>query len=212
MINVLIADDHAIIRRGLQQILSEDPGIAVKDEAVDGQQVLEKLRQNRYDILIMDISMPKLGGLDVLLQVKVEFPELPVLILSIYPEEQYAIRVLKDGASGYMNKEVAPDELLKAVKKIIQGKKYISENIAEQLVSFIGDGYDDNAKLQEKLSDREFAVFCLIAEGKVNKEIAAELNLSTKTISTYRSRILEKMNLKNNAQLISYAVREKLVK
>ncbi|MBI9105414.1 MAG: response regulator transcription factor [Spirochaetales bacterium] len=209
MINVLIADDHAIIRRGLKQILSEDPGIAVKDEVANGHQVLEKLRQNRYDILIMDISMPKLSGLDVLLQVKVEFPELPVLILSIYPEDQYAIRVLKDGASGYMNKEVAPDELIKAVKKIIKGKKYISENIAEHLVAMIGDG--DGEKLQEKLSDREFTVFRLIAEGKVNKEIAAELNLSAKTISTYRTRILEKMNLKNNAQLISYAVREKLV-
>ncbi len=209
MIDVLIADDHAIIRRGLTQILSEDPDITVNDDVADGHQVLEKLRRNSYDILIMDISMPELGGLDVLLQVKVEFPELPVLILSIYPEDQYAIRVLKDGASGYMNKEVAPDELIKAVKKIIRGKKYISENIAEQLVTFVGDG--GSGKLQEKLSDREFAVFRLLARGKVNKEIAEELNLSTKTISTYRSRILEKMNMKNNAQLISYAVRENLV-
>ncbi len=209
MINVLIADDHEIIRRGLIQILSEDSEIIVKDEVGNGYEVIEKLKRNKYDILILDISMPELGGLDVLLHVKVNYPELPVLVLSIYPEDQYGIRVLKDGASGYMNKEVAPDELIKAVKKIINGKKYISENLAEKLVTYLDE--KKSYKPQEILSDREYSVFCLLAEGMVNKEIANKLNLSTKTISTYRARILDKMKLENNAQLIRYAVKEDLI-
>jgi len=209
MIKVLIADDHAVVRRGLTQILTEDPEFTIQDEAANGQDALMKIRSNRYDILILDISMPEMGGLDVLYHIKKEFPELPVLVLSIYPEDQYAVRVLKDGASGYMNKEAAPDELIKAVKRIISGKKYISENLAEQLAFIIGNG--EETILHEKLSDREYTVFSFIARGKVNKEIAEELNLSTKTISTYRTRILEKMNMNNNAQIISYAVREKLI-
>ena len=208
MIDVLIADDHAILRRGLLQILSEDPGITVKDEASDGYEVLEKVRSARYDVLVLDISMPGLSGIDVLRQVRKEYPDLPVLILTIHSEDQYALRVLKGGASGYMTKDAAPDELIKAVKKVSQGKKYISENLAEKLALYIQRGPEK--ALHENLSEREYIVLCLIGEGKRNKEIASELNLSPKTVSTYKSRILEKMKMKTNAQLISYVIQKKL--
>jgi len=209
MKKALIADDHAVVRRGLRQILSENPDFEVIDEVSNGYEVVESIRKNTYDVLILDISMPGLSGLDVLRQVKSEQPELPILILSIYPEEQYAIRVLRDGASGYMNKEAAPDELVMAVKKVTEGKKYISENMAERLAFYVEKG--EYQTLHEKLSVREYTVLCQIASGKLNKEIAAELNLSVKTISTYRARILDKMQMKTNAQLIRYALMKNLV-
>ena len=209
MIRVLIADDHAVVRMGLKQILSEDPEINVKDDVSNGAEALDKIRHNKYDILILDISMPGISGLDVLKEVKLTTENLPVLILSIYSEDQYAIRVLKDGASGYMTKDVAPSELIHAVKQIINGHKYISPSIAEKLAFYIEE--DSKKKGHELLSDREYDVFLKLSAGLPNKEIAQEMGLSAKTISTYRTRILKKMQVATNAQLTHYAIKEDLL-
>ncbi len=200
---VLIADDHAIVRKGLRLIAEESGQISV-DEAADGQEALDKLRQDRWDALVLDISMPGRHGLDVLQAVHDLQPQLPVLILSMHPEEQYAMRVLKAGASGYMNKDTAPGELVRAIQKIVNGGKYISATLAEKLASEIaGDG---DKLPHEKLSDREYRVLIMIGDGKSVGQIADELSLSVKTISTYRSRLLEKMNLRSNADLIRYTI------
>jgi len=209
MIKVLIADDHAIVRRGLRQILEEIPDIEIVDEAGGGREALEKILKQHYDVVVLDISMPDGNGLEILLRIRAEKPELPVLILSIHPEEQYAVRAFRDGASGYLTKESAPDELIEAIRRISQGRKYVSSSLAEKLASKL---HRDVDKLpHESLSNREFQVMCMIAGGKSVKEIAEELHLSSKTISTYRSRILEKMQVKNNAELIRYAIKSKLV-
>ncbi len=200
---VLIADDHAIVRKGLRLIAEESGQISV-DEAADGQEALDKLRQDRWDALVLDISMPGRHGLDVLQIVHDLQPQLPVLILSMHPEEQYAMRVLKAGAAGYMNKDTAPGELVRAIQKIVNGGKYISAALAEKLANEIAG---DSDKLpHEKLSDREYRVLIMIGEGKSVGQIADELSLSVKTISTYRSRLLEKMNLHSNADLIRYTI------
>ncbi len=200
---VLIADDHAIVRKGLRQIAEESGKISV-DEAANGQEALDKLRQDRWDALVLDISMPGRHGLDVLQAVRDLQPQLPVLILSMHPEEQYAMRVLKAGASGYMNKDTAPGELVQAIQKIVNGGKYISATLAEKLAYEISG---DSDKLpHEKLSDREYRVLVMIGAGKSVSQIADELSLSVKTVSTYRSRLLEKMNLHNNADLIRYVI------
>lgn len=203
MMRVLIADDHAIVRKGLRQIAEESGKISV-DEASNGQEALDKLRQDRWDALVLDISMPGRHGLDVLQAVRDLQPQLPVLILSMHPEEQYAMRVLKAGASGYMNKDTAPGELVQAIQKIVNGGKYISATLAEKLAYEISG---DSDKLpHEKLSDREYRVLVMIGAGKSVSQIADELSLSVKTVSTYRSRLLEKMNLNNNADLIRYVI------
>ena len=207
MIRVLIADDHAVVRIGLKLILSEDPEITTIDEVSNGSDALKKIQYHNYDVFILDISMPGISGLDVLQELKSLKPELPVLVLSIYPEDQYAIRVLKNGAAGYLTKEAAPGELISAVKKIYNGHKYITPSIAEKLAIYIGTG----DKGHELLSDREYYVFNRLAAGIPNKQIATELGLSPKTISTYKSRILEKLNLETNAQLAHYALKENLL-
>jgi two-component system invasion response regulator UvrY len=209
MIKILIADDHAIVRRGLKQILAETPDMIVVDEASNGHEVLTKVMQHDYSVILLDISMPGKSGLDVLKELKNERPKLPVLILSMYPEEQYAVRVLRAGASGYLTKEGAPEELIYAIRKVVQGKKYVSASLAEKLV-FDLDG-DSQKPLHESLSDREFQVLCMIASGKTVSDISEELALSVKTISTYRTRLLEKMKMKNNAELTHYAVQNHLV-
>jgi two-component system invasion response regulator UvrY len=209
MIKILVADDHAVVREGLKQILSETPDMVVAAEASSAQEVLNKVWENNYDVVLLDISMPGRGGLDVLKELKDEKPKLPVLILSIYPEEQYAMRALKAGASGYLTKESAPDELIAAIKKISQGRKYVSASLAEKLAFEMEIGTEKPP--HEMLSDREYQVMCMIAEGKTVKEVAGELSLSVKTISTYRSRILEKMRMKNNAELTHYAIKNHLV-
>lgn len=209
MIKILIADDHAIVREGLKQILSESPDLVVVAEASAGQEVLDKIMKNDLDLVILDIAMPGRGGLDILKEIKSQKPKLPVLILSMYPEEQYAVRVLKSGASGYLTKESAPDELVKAIRQISQGKKYISPSLAEKLAVDLEISPDRPS--HETLSDREYQVMCMIASGKTLKEIADGLSLSIKTISTYRSRILEKMNMKTNAELTHYAIKNRLV-
>jgi DNA-binding NarL/FixJ family response regulator len=205
MIKVLIADDHPIVLEGLKQILSECDDIAVEDVATTGVEVLEKVFNKDYHVVVLDISMPGRDGVDTLKQLKKDTPALAVLILSTYPEEQYGLRVLKAGASGYLSKHSAPDKLIEAVRKVAGGGKYISPNLAERLavamdVAMVGPPH-------EKLSDREYQVLCLIASGKPAKTIANELSLSVKTISTFRSRILKKMNMKNNAEITHYAIK-----
>ena len=209
MIKILIADDHAVVRKGLKQILAETTDIVAADEAINGQEVLEKIRKNDYDIVMLDISMPGRNGLDILKQVKNEKPEMSVLILSMHPEEQYAVRALKAGASGYLTKDSAPDELILAIRKISQGRKYITSSLAERLAFYLE--VDSEKPLHEALSDREYEVMRMIASGKTVREIAEELFLSIKTISTYRSRILEKMGMKNNTELVHYALKIRLL-
>ena len=209
MIKILVADDHAVVREGVKQILSETADMVVAAEASSAQEVLNKVWENNYDLVLLDISMPGRGGLDVLKQLKDEKPGLPVLILSIYPEEQYAVRALRAGAYGYLTKESAPDELIAAIRKISQGGKYVSASLAEKLAFDMEIGAEKPP--HEMLSDREYQVICMIAKGKTVKEIAGELSLSVKTISTYRSRILDKMRMKGNAELTRYAIKNSLI-
>ena len=209
MIKILIADDHAIVREGLKQIIRETSDMVVADEASTGQELLEKVWKHDYDVVLLDISMPGRSGLDILKQIRSQKPELPVLILTIHPEEQYAVRVLRAGASGYLTKESAPDELIKAIRKVSMGRKYVSSTLAEKLASEVD--IISEKPLHQALSDREYEVMCMIASGKTVKKIAEELCLSIKTISTYRSRILEKMKMKSNAELIHYAIQNRLV-
>lgn len=209
MIRIIIADDHPIVRSGLKQIIADDPGIEVVDEASDGYELLRKLRTKDFDLIILDISMPGVDGLETLKQIKAEKPNARVLILTLHPEERYAVRLLRSGADGYLTKECATDQLLEAIKKVYSGRKFISVSLAEKLVQELTS--ESETVPHKKLSDREYQVMCLIASGKTVKEIAEELSLSVKTISTYRSRIMEKMNMKNNAQLILYAIQSGLV-
>ncbi len=206
---VLVTDDHAIVRRGIRQILAEIPSISKVDEATTGQEALSLASKNLYDLVLLDISMPGRSGLDVLKQLKTDRPRLPVLIVSMHPEEQYALRALKAGASGYLTKESAPDELIAAVQKILEGGKYVSQSLAERFVAELAKPSDK--PLHEVLSDREYEIFCMIASGKTVSEIAEELALSVKTVSTYRTRILEKTNLKTNAEITRYVIENKLV-
>ncbi len=205
MIKILIADDHPVVREGLRQILARSSDMTVGGEALNGQEVLEKIAAEEWDVLVLDIGMPGRDGLEVLKDVHREQPDLPVLVLSMYPEEQVAIRALKAGAAGYMNKETAPKELVNAIKKIYDGGKYVSTALAEKLASSL----DAHAKAEphESLSDREFQVFRLLASGKEVNEIAEELFISVKTVRTYRDRIHEKLNLKNDVELARYAMK-----
>ncbi len=207
--NLLIADDHTIVREGLKQIISEMPEVNKIDEASNGFEVLEKVNKNNYDLLLLDISMPGKSGLDVLKEVKDIKPDLPVLILSVHSEDQYAIRVLKAGAAGFIPKHAAPEELTQAILKAAGGRKYITNHLAEKLAEQLQ--FDKNELPHESLSDREFQVLLKIAQGKALKDIASELYLSVKTVSTYRARILEKMNMENNAEMIKYVLEYKLL-
>lgn len=209
MIRVLVADDHAIVRKGMIQILMDAQELFEVDEAESGQAVLDKIQKLEYDVVILDISMPGRSGLETLTQIKMEKPDLRVLILSMHPEEQYAMRVLKAGASGYLMKESAPNDLIDAVLRVAQGHKYITPTLAEALANSFDK--DSDRLPHEKLSDREFEVLILIARGKSVKEIADELFLSTKTVHTYRSRIMEKMELKGTAELIHYTMQNQLI-
>jgi two-component system, NarL family, invasion response regulator UvrY len=209
MIKILIADDHTIFREGLKHILAEYPDLVVADEANNGQEVLDKIWKNNYDMVLLDITMPGMTGLEVLKQLKNDKPKLPVLILSMHPEEQYAVRVLRAGASGYLTKESAPDELIVAIRKISQGRKYITSSLAERLASEFEA--DSEKPLHDILSDREYQVLRMIAAGKTVKHIAKELSLSIKTVSTYRTRIMEKMNMKTNAEVMHYVIKHQLL-
>ena len=207
MLKILIADDHPVFRRGLKQIIAETTDIVVADEAADGLEVLNKVKVGDFDVVLLDISMPGKTGIDVLAQLKYERPKLPVLMLSMHPEEQYAVRALRAGASGYLTKESAPDELVAAIRKVSTGGKYVSSSLAERLASLLQKA---EQLPHDILSRREYQVMCLMASGKTVSEIAKELSLSVKTISTYRSRILQKMKMKNNAELTRYAINNDL--
>jgi len=209
MIKVLIADDFPIIREGIRQILEDTEDIRVSAEASDGQDVLEKVARNNMDVVLLDISMPGKGGLDILKEIKSRNPNVPVLILSMHPEEQYALRAIKAGAAGYITKSRTHDELVSAIRRVAEGRKYISESLAEELPQMIGSQMEQ--PLYKRLSDREFEVLCKIASGYTVSEIARQLDLNVKTVSTYRSRLLKKMNIRNNAQLTRYAIQNQLV-
>ena len=209
MIRILIADDHIIVRRGLKQILHEEFPFAFIEEVGDAEELIKKVMNEEWSVVISDLSMPGRSGLESLQQIKQNHPKLPVLILSIHSEEHYAIRVLKAGASGYLNKDLAPEELVKAVNCVLAGKRYITASIAEKLASSL----DLNSEKvpHEFLSDREFEVLKLIAAGKSVSDIAEQFSLSVTTVSTYRARIMAKMNLKTNADLTLYAIEHDLL-
>ena len=209
MIKVLIADDHPIVRKGLKQIITDSPGMVVAGEASDGQKVLDQVQKNDYDVVLLDISMPRRSGLDILEQLKSERPGLAILVLSIYPEEQYAVRVLRAGASGYMTKESAPEELIAAIRAVSSGRKYISSSLAQRLATELGAAAQKST--HELLSGREYSVLRLIASGKTKGGIAEELSLSPKTISTYRARILKKLGLNTDVELVRYAIEHRLL-
>jgi two-component system, NarL family, invasion response regulator UvrY len=204
---ILIVDDHAIFRDGLRRILSDEFKAVTFGEASNATEALDRVWKEKWDVVLLDITMHGRTGLDVLKEIRSSASDVPVLILSGHPEEQYAVRVLKAGAAGYLTKESASHELCKAVKKLLGGGKYISASVAEQLAALIQSPQGDP---HETLSNREYQVMLLIAAGKVPKEIGSELSLSAKTISTYRSRILEKLKLRNNAEIMRYVVERKL--
>lgn len=208
-IRVLIADDHAIVRQGFKQIFSETEDLVVAGEADDGAEALQLARQMEWDVFLLDVTMPNRNGIDILKQLKKEFPRLPVLILSMHPEEQYAVRAIKAGASGYLTKQSAPEQLVTAIRQVARGKKYVSPVVAEQLANAIAA--DSEKPLHELLTDREFQVFRLIAAGKPLTQIAEELNLAVATISTFRTRIIEKTGLRSNAEMIRYGIEQGLV-
>lgn len=206
---ILIADDHAVVRQGLKQILAAEFKHAQFGEAANAQQALERVWAQPWNVVVLDVTMPGRGGLEVLKEIKQARPDLPVLMLSMHPEDQFAMRLLKAGAAGYMTKESAPEELVGAVRKAMAGGRYVSSALAEKMATFLVN--DVNIQPHEKLSDREFLILRLIASGKPVGAIARELSLSVKTISTYRVRLLEKMGLTNNAEIVHYAFSHGLV-
>ena len=208
MIRVLIADDHAVVRRGLRQILAETKDIAVTGEAETGFQAIKIARQDTFDVMLLDVSLPDKNGIEVLKQAKKEHPRLAVLMLSMHTEREFAVRALKAGASGYLTKQSAPEQLITAIRHVAAGKKYVSPALAEELANALGG--DTEQPLHETLSDREFQTLRLIASGKSLSAISAELCLSPKTVSVYRARLLEKLKLRNNSELTRYAINNRL--
>jgi len=209
MIRILVADDHAVVRRGVIQILSTDPDLEVVGEASTGAETMQSVHRNNYDLVLLDIGLPDIGGIEVLKQIHSIQPDLPVLILSIYPEQQYALRSLRAGASGYLTKESAPGELLTAVRTVLQGKKYLNPALIHK--NRDEPHTDEEKEPHEALSDRELQVMNMIARGKRLGEIAHELSISVKTVSTYRSRVLEKLGIQTNGEMIRYALEHHLV-
>jgi two-component system, NarL family, invasion response regulator UvrY len=208
LIQILIVDDHAIVRRGLKQILADESDIRVSETA-DPREALGLIRGHEWDLLVIDLDLPGRSGLELLQDVKRERPSLPVLILSVHPQEQFAVRTLKAGAAGFLSKDTAPEDLVKAIRKILRGGKYISESVAEQLVSGLHRQYEGAP--HESLSDREFEILRLFGAGKTATKIAEMLSISVATVRTYRARILDKMGLKTTAELVRYAVQHRLV-
>ncbi len=204
MIKVLVVDDHPAIRRGLKEIIAEVPDMVVAGEEDRGRKVLAQVHENDYDVVMLEISLPDQNGLDVLKQLQAEKPQLAVLILSIHSEEQYALRTLKAGASGYLTKDSAPEEIVAAIRKVARGERYVTATFAEKLAA--NYAYDAKWLQHELLSDREYQVMCMVANGKPDAEIAEKLSLSVFTVSAYRSRALKKMNLKSRVQLTRYAI------
>ncbi len=209
MIRILIADDHAIVRAGLKQIVSEESDMKVVGEAGNADELFDMLQQDEYDIVILDINMPGKTGLEALKEIKIQYRKLPVLILSMYSEEHYGLRALKAGSSGYLKKVSAPDELVKAIRKIVSGKKYISQTLAESMADNFGK--DITTVPHERLSDREYEVMCKIASGETAEKIAAEFSISVHTVYSYRNRIFEKMNMKSNVEITRYVLQNNLL-
>jgi two-component system, NarL family, invasion response regulator UvrY len=208
MIRLMIADDHAVVRRGLKQILTAEADMVVIGEAADGDELLALARRARPDMFIIDITMPRRSGLEALKELREHDPRIRALILSMHAEDQYAVRVLKAGAAGYLTKDSAPEELVNAVRRIMAGGRYLSSTLAEQLAFGVGG---ERELTHEQLSDREYQVMCLLASGKCAGDVADQLALSVKTVSTYRRRLLDKLGIKNNAQLTRYAFNKNLV-
>jgi two-component system, NarL family, invasion response regulator UvrY len=209
MIRILIADDHAVVREGLKRIVAETPDMEVVGEAASGHEALDFAQKRECDLVLLDLAMPGKDGLDTLKELRAVRPGLPVLVLSVYPEDQYAVRLLRAGAAGYLTKESAPEELVAAIRKVSRGGRYVSETLAEQLAVLLGS--ESDRLPHEALSDREFRVMVMLASGKTVSEVADTLCLSVKTISTYRARALHKMNMRNNAEFSFYAVKHGLV-
>jgi DNA-binding NarL/FixJ family response regulator len=209
MIRVLIADDHAVVREGLKRIVADNADMTVAGEAATGHEVLDFARRHECDLVLLDLAMPGKDGLDTLGELKALRPRLPVLVLSVYPEEQYAVRLLRAGAAGYLTKESAPEELVAAIRRVSRGGRYVSAALAEQLALLLGSASDRPP--HEALSDREYRVMLLLASGRTVSEVADSLCLSVKTISTYRSRALHKMHMRNNAEFAFYAVKHGLL-
>lgn len=209
MSRILIADDHAIVRRGMKQLLLEHYPFATIGEAANVEELISEVMDKQWDVVVCDMNMPGRSGLDALTQIKEISPKLPVLIMSMYPEDQYALRVLKSGASGYLAKETIHDDIVRAIETVMQGKRFITSAVAERLAEAVNS--DIHRELHETLSDREFDVFKLLASGKSVSEIALQLSLSSTTVSTYRSRIMEKMSMKSNAELARYAIEKGLI-
>ena len=208
-IKILIADDHAIVREGLKQIVAEEKDIVVAGEAENSSKLMVLLEKENWNLVVLDINMPGKSGLEALKDIKQLYPDLPVLILSMFSEDQYGLRAIKAGASGYLKKVSAPTELVSAIRKIVSGGKYINPALAEKLAERFGT--DDRELLHDKLSDREYQIMCNIALGKTAEEIAQELSISINTVYTYRNRILEKMSMKSNVELTQYVLQNKLV-
>lgn len=208
MINIIIVDDHAVVRKGVIQMIADNLNFYQIDEASSGNELLEKVKTNKYDIVILDISMPGKDGLDTIKELRQISPDTPVLVFSMYPEDQYAIRLLKAGASGYLNKDCETSEFLKAIERVSKGLKYISPQLGEILINNLESG---ELPLHETLSDREFQVMCMLAKGKTPTIVANELGLSVNTVSTYRIRILEKLKLNNTTELAHYVIKNRLV-
>lgn len=209
MIEILIADDHPIIREGLKQILKIPTNIFIKDEASNGEEVLKLLKNNHYDLILLDLSLPKKNGIEVLKEIRKKYPKLPILILSIHSDEHFIIEALRNGASGYITKDSIPEELILAIKNVYNGQIFINQKVAEKIISKIK--LNKGQLPHNLLSPREYQVMIKIGQGKSLKEISEELSLSVKTISTYRARILEKMELKSNAQIIKYVIENNLL-
>ena len=209
MIKVLVVDDHAIIRKGLKQILDDTSDMRVTGESDTGMQAIKMAQDEAYDIVLLDISLPDKHGVEVLRQLKLNNPQLAVLMLSMHAEDQYAVRSMKAGAAGYLNKQSAPSQLVDAIRQVGEGKKYISNELAQQLAAGLTEGFQE--LLHQSLSNREYQTLCLLASGKKLSEMAEIMSLSAKTVSVYRARLLEKMKLKNNAEAIQYAIANHLL-
>lgn len=209
MIKILVVDDHTLIRKGMKQILDDTEDMRVTGEAESGALAIRMAQEKPYDVVLLDITMPDRNGIDVLRQLKFNHPQLPVLMLSMHPEEQYAVRSMKAGAAGYLSKQSAPTQLVTAIRQVASGKKYISSELAVQLAEGLSQGYRE--LLHQTLSNREYQTLCLMASGKSLSEIAEAMSLSAKTVSVYRARLLEKMKLKNNAEAVRYAINNHLI-
>lgn len=212
MIRVLICDDHQIVRQGIKQMLADASDLALAGEAASGPEAVARVREGGIDVVLLDIAMPQRDGLDVLRQLRSEYPKLPVLMLSTYPDRQYAVRSLKLGASGYLNKSADSEQMCEAIRRVAAGRLFITPHVAEQLAGAVGAGREDDAPLHERLSHREYQVFRLLAEGRSVGEIAEQLVLAPNTVSTYRARVLEKTGVRNDVELALYAVRQEIVR